>query len=1206
MKKQISLYLIVSPENSTPQWDWVDITHYIEQGFNINDSCDGTLDSGKLVFTLDDKDYIGGRFIKSEPLPPRTLIRIGEYDETDPSKKLQVQYIFMSSDTATSPIRTTQIDDKGNVSYIFSHEVNFVEATKDLEGKYPPNLSIRQPKNLYNRIFQRSTGWEFKTNPNTMYYTTGATRSFFAQSYINDKPDINNEQNVIQVENMTNGILRVNTIYNIEDSPIGGIGVEDYIFSVFLKARMTCPQVSNVRTLFGIDDYRFNYPARTVLDESDENGPTIDFLYDRVNIAMQMTAKYYNKTNGVIATNVQTKNIEYTGDSIIRDVDTESFNKPYIVYPKTIPAAVSTTSNSFIISKNLNAAYVTIEFKYTIEQLAMVCDNAGPGYGQSKNTAPRITQFSGSPFCQGVNPGNSGYQYWRMPYYIDALNVSVVSSAIQESQLDSYKTLYDIADKALQEINLKQRSKYTFSRRLTSILKNKRAPEMTLQDYNMREILVKVCRLVECLPVLGDADLLDDDENPITTISYVKPGEQYLELGIDGMEYTDFEKSNTLEEYFDNISTRMHNLISEDDYHTERVLIQAAEAEFAQITQENAGFVLTYPIYWLRQIKIFNLPILVRYTDSFGNTVAVTFYGNDPNFSPTNMVMQSWDFSDRTFEEDIYGALPDVNYQTPDARILGSLSKTNTLSYKSGSVFIKNIGHVGPAIPNYDPPFTAATTIVPNLAIIETATVLAYIQYGNSAAYPDFSIKDTNDTTIQNLYNVEAEVTYSALNEFTYRSITNQKRKLGLKTEHRVNAQDKVSSYEDTTYYLTAEQSKKGNIVTSPTIIYPNIMSCLRTGVRLMNNIVITTRKLKVFEEYVECSYELTENFILQSDDVKLDIEYERYSVPYDFVWREVLIFSHMILGYSINTLYQLYGNDVVDGEVSMLYNDMVFGLTPRENEAYLIVDMKYFVKPNGLPIQSDRKALVKLHLLSNDKNVSYIGKFVDNYSAGNQIFLQSQFNYAEPFRYCDSLGKVRKISFEMHQASRISFDRRLFPDASTAQINQGGSSLYVATLPNENTFQQGDDKDAREGYEFNITSSVESSTPDILFFSAKRHITHYTYLNNDPDTLDENTSFENLQTNTIYDVATYPIGTATLNPKVRSFYIRFPQTDLNVGKPVALWYYEEGLDTPILKYILKNYTTTIETNPQALPAGTYRSIILSSIITRYGQYATI
>ena len=120
------------------------------------------------------------------------------------------------------------------------------------------------------------------------------------------------------------------------------------------------------------------------------------------------------------------------------------------------------------------------------------------------------------------------------------------------------------------------------------------------------------------------------------------------------------------------------------------------------------------------------------------------------------------------------------------------------------------------------------------------------------------------------------------MNDFTYRNVSLDKRKYGHNIETRVNSQDKVTSYADSTRYIKAEQNKQGNIVVSPTLIYPNVMSCLKTGVRVNNGYILTTRKLKIFREYVECSYEFTKNYVIQSDDIKLDIMFERYSIPYE------------------------------------------------------------------------------------------------------------------------------------------------------------------------------------------------------------------------------------------------------------------------------------------------------------------------------------
>lgn len=1197
MRKRIELYLItLKTPGIGPIRTWVDITDKVEQGITLDDSCDGTLDSGKLLFTIEEGTNLGLLDI-TNPLPPRIPVRIGEYESED-NQDLQVSYIFETSDCAVTPIRMPSDDDNGHVPGIYQHEINLIELTKELEGKFPPNLSVRQPKNLYSRIYQRNVKWEFDLGSD-IQIANGSSKSFTAVN-VNNSFNLNNESGVVSLDNQATAKVKIETKYASDGiTPLTGIALEDYSFTVSMHLRSQAPQIIKRQQMLWLPDDVFVYPATNTYSTG-----KITF-YDRLAVTIFLKAEYYDINNIKINEATFQRTINWYGDGDITDLWNQG---EFPEVPITDREKVATSSEAIIIPKNASAAYVIITPTYKVPTRAVAHDAGSPGfgYGGLKNVTqgPTYTQWTWAHSPYGTPVVNKGVLLRFIPR---EFSMSITSTSIQESVLDRYKTLYDVANTALQEVNLKQRRKYYFSRRLTALLQSKKAPEATLEDYNLRELLSKFCRILEVVPILGDSDILDSDEDPLTTISYVKPSEQYQDYTFELDEYVDTEKANTLEEFYDIVSSRLYNLISEEDYHTESVIIQPTDTEHAQITQDSAGFVTSYPIYWLRQLKIKGIGIPFSYKNS-NNTVTGTIYGNDPNYAPTDAVNQSWDVSDRCFEEDIYNALPDVNYITNPStgssggRLSGSLSKSNSISYKSGSPYIKNLGHTGPAIPDYEPPFTSALQIIPNLAIVECAIVLAYQAWYNN--YDAFVIDTAPlSTTITDLLNIQAEITYTALNEFTYRHYTQQYRKVGKAVEHRVNTQDKVSSYEDTTYYIKAEQQKQGNIITSPTMIYPNIMSCLRTGLKVNNGYVITTRRMKIFNEYVECSYELTKEYLLQSDNVKLDIEYERYSVPYDFVWREVLQYSHILLS---NSTYDFmpYMNDNKNC-IRDTFIDMLAGFKNKPRQLYGKADFTYFVRPNGVPIQSPRSAVIKMHLLATDTQITYVGKCVDNYSAGNQVWYVGSYNYAEPFRYCDSLGKVETVIFTLYTG--VSFNAAKFPAANSLQ--QPGN-VIVTTNAVGATFKQGYNKDAREGYEFNITGVTESVVEDIVFISSKGTPKYCWFLDNDIHTLNETTQLKDLIVVHQNDLPqhTVPFTESSGTSPIRRYRIPIAIDEEDdhlvlppTRKPIAILGEDENGEV-FIKLILKNYTTS-RGNFSSVGYPSLYVTTLYAIATPYGQH---
>lgn len=1172
MEKKIELYLITSLDNlDRPVRSWVDITQYVEQGLTINDSCSGTFDSGSLVLTLPEDVILSSFYDVSKPIPPRTPIRISEYNNPEDTE-FQVSYIFETSDVSQMPERTAQttiIGADNKVTYLYTHEINYVELTKDTEGKYPPSLSVRQPKNIYDLSYKREVGITFDFASSSMKFADGHQGAFTADSSSVIR-DLNNSLGNVAINALSDSSIKITTTYDNNGVPITGIANEDYTYYLSLKLKSTAPQYLNGYGPFNASSFVY-----VVQQYRDPQGPRYYNFLDYLTVAIGITATYYDNSNNVIDSKFFLKDVKWRGDSTFRT------NTSPLVVEDT---AVSSEATSVVIPKNSNAAKVVLSSVYIPSEAWLYRDIESILFqpGRFKNNTLRVIK---EPYIDAqddlkiaIEAGKlamveeeNAYALSPNPvrrniaFKLVSMDVSLTSTLIQETVLDKYRTLYDVVMKAINEINLRNRVKYTLSRRLTALLESEKAPEWTLEDYNLKEVLLKACRIVHVVPILGDTDLLDNDEDPLTTISYVKPGEQAYDFTLDSAEYTDLEKSNTLDEYFDIISARLKNCISEEDSHREDIIIQATDTDYSAITQDNAGFVTSYPIYWLKWLTITGLGIPYTYVENGSPKVAIC-YGNRPKYAPDDRTNQYWDFTSRCFEEDIYNALPDVNYSTEEGRKNAYLSKGNSISYKSGTQFIKNLGHQAPNLPDYDPPFTSALEIVANLALVECAVVLAYQAFKDNDSYPGFSIAQELDITITSLFDVQAHATFVSLDEFTYRNFSQDERKIGKLSETRVVAQDKVLSYKDVVGYVGDQQKKQGNIIVSPTLIYPNITTCLKTGYKLKDNYVITTRKLKIFNEYVECSYELTKNFVIQSDDIKLNIEYERYAVPYDFVWREVNYSVHVILStWSDDLMPYVYddgrlGATAVAGAVRTFdeYADILTSMngavTP--SEAYAVATMSYLVKSTGAPLQSDRKALVKLHMVRSGTSLSYIGRFVDNYSAGNQTFLQSSYNYSQPFRYCDSLGKVRKLGVDLYR--NVVFQPRNFPDASH-DITPSGQLLSCPF--SELVFTSGDDKDAREGYEFNFAGYLETADNLILVFNTGYYAEQLWVLTNDPTTLDENTRIEDLRYSkaiTFFGVenGSYPLGPQSARV-CRSHRLKFEASDFDPiadgKKPIAI-----------------------------------------------------
>ena len=1147
----LKVEILVKPEGSK-YLIWTDITRFVEQGLTITDVADGTFDSGKFT-----ADFIPGEvnFDVTEAIPPRTPVKISEYEPgiLEP----QVQFILQTADNTSVPLRFEQIDDKGEVTAFYTHTVNLIELTKETEGKFPPNLSITQPKHIFADAYKRDVSFRFALpTRNKSLKLLEAFEPFDTPLNVDITRNLNNATGVIAYDGTK---LVFETQYDVEGRSIAGPAREGYSVVMNLKMSASAPQI--VKTpRFGIgflEDIRRIYISRN------------DILKDVLPLDIKVKVKYYDINSVVIDSRESFLKVEYYGDGIIREMS-EHGPAPVIGSGEPGFIGINTSVVSFNIPRNASADRVEVEFEWKPDlgttggyKRLMYVDKWGPGHSQqtdkaityygevvplaldTRNVFPVFTVTGGIPVPT--------YHYYYPDMSIYSVEVNVLSSVITETQLDTYITALDIVQKALNEINLRQAREYRLSRRFKQLLEEEVSPEMTLEEYSLKEVLYKYGRIVNVVPVLGDPDLLDPDEDVLTTISYIKPGENVYDFSISEKEYIEVSNEVVLSDFYSTIASRLRNVVSEQDYHTEKVALQADTEGFTQLTEANMAFLPTVPVYWVRRIKIKGLQIPAKYRDD-GSMTNINVLGNDINYE-YNSPMQSWDFTERCLEEDIWNALPDVNYVSPEARELGMLSRGNTISYKSGTRSIHNLGHRSPDVPNYHPPFTRAVDVA-NLAVVEAAAVLAIQTW---AAYlEDFEIDTKIDLGLDDLKFLEAEVTYTPLDEFMYRHTLDDPKRRHIDIEHRVNAQDKVLSLRDTAEMMIMEQNKKGhNQVVSQTLIHTSIASCYKTGWKTKNGYVITSRVITKFNEYVQCAYTLAKNFVVQSDHVGLDVKYERYAIPYEHIMREVLNYTHIMISQKASDLtpYAVH----IGTDATTKYLSMVLGWEEAPKEIFGLAELTY-----AHEIQSDREAIFKLHKLTDQRVLMYIGKWVDNYSAGNQVVEASTGMYNQPYRYSDSTGKVQTIRYEVFK--NIDFDIRKYPhdpDALTFNKLLGSDT--------QQSFESGDLKDAREAYEFNITGSIEDASDDeILIFSTRGLITHLAILSNDPASLSYATKFTDLQFKQVIQQALV-LEAPTGETEVRTFRIKVPASyfDGYTNEAIAL-YYGAGQTEPALKYIFK------------------------------------
>ena len=237
---------------------------------------------------------------------------------------------------------------------------------------------------------------------------------------------------------------------------------------------------------------------------------------------------------------------------------------------------------------------------------------------------------------------------------------------------------------------------------------------------------------------------------------------------------------------------------------------------------------------------------------------------------------------------------------------------------------------------------------------------------------------------------------------------------------------------------------------------------------------------MTIYNNITTVEYIIQENFIIQNEDIRLPVEFERFNVPYEYVEREVMLENHLIFMKEPNDKYI---NDTP-------YTRMDFLLTTLFNQGSSLpaLDGTLYAR---LGIDNS-SYLMRLAKLETKFTMMISGKFLDNYTAGVQRYEgdSPERMYTIPFSYTDSAGKFENfnqlaIGFSSFNAPlrladnfRNPYDILGFPNAN---FNNKGTLLDVALINTNATFAT--KKDAREKISLTYTSYLENETEELKFF---------------------------------------------------------------------------------------------------------------------------
>jgi len=638
---------------------------------------------------------------------------------------------------------------------------------------------------------------------------------------------------------------------------------------------------------------------------------------------------------------------------------------------------------------------------------------------------------------------------------IKTIELEITSNQLSDEIVEQKYTLLSFVEKALFDYNFNKRNKLTLSDDAKVIL-DVFAKESEWSGYNFRELLNRAFKYVGVLPYIT----ID------RKITYVKT--KVVDTQFNISDFEDNANSRIDEDYYDTVVSTSKNLVSDDDFTTENVALGSGSDEFSQLTSSNASFLMNTPIYYISSAKLY-API------TFSIVANGTTYTINSNIGVANY----WDITRRLVDSDLYKALPNVNFSSKAGRTSGQLGQGNTITFKSGDRLISGLGNQAPEIPTFNPISNNAE--IAQYAIIELLICLAheYIMDNYGKITSDFNDFEPSEYPLSTISNFELELVFVPYHkEITTKYVSDKSDRKGLNYQKRLNVSDRTIDYKENELVLRNEMSRKGNIQKVISQKYASINETLAVG-SIVNggNYTISSKRMLINKNMVDCEYTLDSEYINQNTDVGLGVEYSRYNVPYEFVNREIFIDNHLIFSKTTTTDYASEPTSCTLQFLQDIFAKDTFNDYTLDKQIY----SQMLITHSDL---STRRIFMKMNKLTSKFSMILSGSFIDNYNAGNQKWNNGSLIYSQPFRYCDYRGRVSKISeleigYSPKQKYHIdnSYSINNFPD---------NPSEYFAL--SRQMFISGDDflldKDARESIAVNHHTYLESVSDDVRFYN--------------------------------------------------------------------------------------------------------------------------
>lgn len=985
--------------------------------------------------------------------------------------------------------------EKNGLESLYEHQIKGTDRLRLLEDTHLPNYTVTQPKSMYFDPYGISATGRYTINQG------------FEQ---NGNPLIINQGSLEILGQMNNGDNTILFSYQDGKHRTRLSKIDETSFNIdFTLLHKKTATAFYYRSQLWWQQKRPLYPA--ILES--EN-PMIVPTYNTSRLTFNFDIVYYDENDNEVDSVLEKRNIEYesgelpfSGGKITGFPEISSIQKLLITIPKNENAKyviVNISLDNLRSERNLDYLQLGIDTRYIFIETD-------------------ISGFSNNDYVKGI---------------LEEIKIGVVSSQILSEVMSNKIMLIDLLNKATNDYNANRRNKITISDELSSLLSYE-AKEGEYGGYNFKEFVERILKTRGAIPHLTHDNIL--------TYKTPLPYSRYLDFNSK----QELEKSLVDTDFYDKVVGVSKNLVSENDVILERIPIGSIETDFSQFTEESSGFVTSQDIYYVKRAilyapnKTFTFPVVGGGSINLNTNMNSTFH---------------WDITSRLLEKDTYSALPDARFDQrktstqPSPRALHILGQGNTIMFTSGSNVVNRIGHRSPNIPAFNPTAGVVNSNIAEYAVNEMLICLAYEELSIPATeitdiYPDWEFDDIKNYVLILEY-------VPIFKELTTKYISNIPERKGLNWEKKLNIGEKVISFQDNSDILVKEMERKGNnkIITSQN--YNDFTESIPTLAIVNDNLYITNKIIQIHNNKTMIDYVMQKNYVLQNEDIRLSVGYDRYLVPYEYTQREIIIENHLIFSRVLDPSYDfdMKGSES-DFLIATMFPNQYIERGDINSFLYALLRLKYIENDQNIT----KNILMRMAKLESRFSLVLTGKFLDNYSAGNQKYkgLTSNLEFTQPYKYTDYKGNVSVVDkidigytesgFDgvTNQARLVNTVQGPYGDYEDYDFNlfpEGERAYFDTKLFNE-TSNHLLLKDAREAIALNYISFLTTQDEYIKWYSYKE-VNLVARLINDVELTDD-LDLADIDF-VIYESADFDILVSTVPPSLTQREVRFTFSNLN------------------------------------------------------------